>query len=70
MAKKLRLENFNVHSFITELDSHQKNKLKGGAKVTMAIPTNCVYATCYCPTVVSCVQTNAQHACACNDVDW
>jgi hypothetical protein len=69
MAKKLKLENLQVQSFITELDSHQKNKLKGGVTDTQLIPTNCVYATCYCQTIVSCIRTNAQYACACDDVD-
>jgi expansin (peptidoglycan-binding protein) len=69
MAKKLKLENFKIQSFITELDPHQENKLKGGVKDTMAIPTNCVYATCYCPTAVTCIYTNDLYACACNDAD-
>ncbi len=70
MAKKLKLEDFNVRSFITELDSHQENKLKGGVTYTQAIPTNCVYVTCNCVTIGSCVQTNAQYACACDEVPW
>lgn len=66
MAKKLKLENFKVQSFTTELNPHQKNKLRGGVTDTMAVPTNCVYATCNCPTEVTCILTDAQEACACN----
>jgi hypothetical protein len=65
MAKNLKLENFKVQSFTTELDSHQKNKLKGGVTDTMAAQTNCVYATCNCPSEVSCIQTDAHYACVC-----
>jgi hypothetical protein len=70
MAKKLKLENFNVQSFTTELDYHQKNKLRGGVTETMAAETNCVYATCNCPSEVSCIQTNVHFACMCKPAPW
>ena len=66
MAKKLKLQDLKIQSFVTNLDGNDKDNVKGGGPRTDGCTVNCTdtCVTCPCQT---CIFTNIYVACACND---
>lgn len=71
MGKKLKLEHLKIQSFITELESKKKSKVKGGIPNSWPLSDCCsVFETgiCICTDFCteSCLQTNSPLICTCN----